>query len=124
MGFDNKDWVYMLATQQGVFPSRTSRKLDERLIKALTDEDKPVKEPKPFQSEMVIRLWKGLGVTKDIVENYVLDMKRFNIPRHSYSVGVADPTGYIPEGKIFVTGLKLKDSQQKKTEFLSPVPRV
>jgi len=94
------------------------------LIKALTDEDKPVKEPKPFQSEMVIRLWKGLGVTKDIVDNYVLDMKRFYIPRHSYSVGVADPTGYIPEGHIFVTGLKLKDSQQINRIFITRSPCV
>ena len=124
MGFDNQDWVYMLATQQGIFPSRTSRVLDSRLTKALTNEDKPVKDGKPFQSDMVIRLWKGLGVTEDVVEKYVLDMKRFDIPRHSYSVGVADPTGCIPEGKIFVTGLKLKDSQQINRIFITRSPCV
>lgn len=86
-----------------VFPSRMNRqraagmRLDPtNRLPALT------KLPGDSMSEMVQLLLKHLGVPKAKLEGY---MNR-QLAQDAFVVGVADPTGAIPAGCVFVTGLQ------------------
>jgi len=51
-------------------------------------------------TRMITNLWSALGVNKKAIEQHVSSSS----PKHSWMVGLADPTGQIPPGKVFVTG--------------------
>lgn len=100
VGFKNQNWVYMLATQQGIFPSENQRSLGQKL-EALKrnkplpncDKRKNNNRGKKILSDMIVRLWLGLGVPENTVDHYIDEIKRTDFPKHAWPVGVIDPTG-------------------------------
>jgi len=92
--------VYMLATQQGIFPSENQRSLGQKL-EALKrnkplpncDKRKNNNRGKKILSDMIVRLWLGLGVPENTVDHYIDEIKRTDFPKHAWPVGVIDPTG-------------------------------
>lgn len=94
---DAEDWVSVIVTSE--FPSRTSGQVGK-----LVEGGTPSKSFEPRElSEMIARQWMGLGVPRAAIDDY----KR--LPKgqikHCWPVGAADPTGGLPAGHIFVTGL-------------------
>jgi hypothetical protein len=61
-------------------------------------------------TDMVERLWIGLGVPKDTVTKYAKDSREWKYLNHAYVRGVADPTGKLPPGQIYITGFKNKET--------------
>ena len=57
-------------------------------------------------SEMVLRLWKELSVPTEVYEKYEKDSLQPKRRKHAWVVGLPDPTGLLPPGHIFVTGLR------------------
>jgi hypothetical protein len=100
VGFDNQNWVYMLATQQGIFPSENLRSLGQKLEAQKRNEPLPQGDKrkgnnrgKKILSDMIVRLWLGLGVPEYAVDRYIEEVKRSEFPKHAWPVGVVDPTG-------------------------------
>ena len=54
-------------------------------------------------SQMICDLWWDLGVPRDIIHSYC--RRSAERPSHAWLVGVADPTGELPAGHVFVTGM-------------------
>ena len=52
---------------------------------------------------MIVRQWMGLGVPRAAIDDYKRLPK--GEVKHCWPVGAADPTGALPAGHIFVTGL-------------------
>jgi hypothetical protein len=100
--------VYMLATQQGVFPSENHRSLGQRLEALKRNKPLPYCDTikknnrgKKILSDMIIRLWLGLGVPENTVDHYIDEIKRTDLPKHAWPVGVIDPTGKLRHNLIF-----------------------
>jgi hypothetical protein len=55
-------------------------------------------------SDMILRLFRKLRVPDMSVMQYAKESHEAKGLKHSYVVGLADPTNAIPEGHIFVTG--------------------
>jgi ribosomal protein L24 len=98
------DRAFLLITSSGVQPSSTN----EYVGRLLDPQAKP--PPKSFKikpmKDMIPRLWSGLGVPEDVCQDYVKKSVRQSYLNHAWVVGVADPTGSIPTGHVFVTGMK------------------
>ena len=99
---DNR--AFLLITSDGVQPSQNN----EYVGRLLDPEAKP--PPKSLKikpmSETIIRVWSGLGVPDDVCQDYVKKSVRHCHLNHAWVTGVADPTGSIPAGHVFVTGMK------------------
>jgi len=72
-------------------------------------------------SAMIRRMWSGLGVPKELADNYIKDAKRSRYLKHAWLCGVVDPTGGIPEGHVFITGLGLR-KQEVTQVFITRSP--
>jgi ribosomal protein L24 len=111
----DEETMFLLITTGGLHPSKLNgyigRALDENLkpppARSFTREVRKL-------SEMIERLWEGESVPKSVIKNY---KKQASFPagalssrsalkslKHAFVVGVADPTGLLPPGHIFVTG--------------------
>lgn len=74
----------------------------------------PIKEPpesytnetKKVMSDMYQRILIGYGVPRRILDEYTLNAKKVKHQKHCNLVGVADPTGHIPYGSVFIPGCK------------------
>ncbi|KAL3799924.1 hypothetical protein HJC23_007397 [Cyclotella cryptica] len=71
-------------------------------------------------SDMYIRLLNGLGVSKDITEEYSKLYRNIKHLRHTHLVGVADPTGKLPPNTVFMTGVKRGDLDVDKVFVTRP----
>jgi hypothetical protein len=97
-------------------PSRTNDDV-ERLVLGAKANAATTAEFKPRQlSDMITRLWLGLGVPKEICDGYMKKSLHQKFLNHAWLVGVADPTDKLPTGHIFVPGLN------KKTLFVTRSP--
>jgi ribosomal protein L24 len=92
---------------KGIFPGETTLQVGKVLNPCWK---KPL--PMSFQhvarlklSPMITDLWESLAVPKSMIQSYKRSLKDVSEIRHSYLIGVADPTGIIPEGHIFVPGM-------------------
>ncbi len=105
---------YLVICKAGVDPSSNNVHMG-RL--PYIDSDPSVREPpKSFRpkklSKPMIRLFRALGVPKDVMNDYVKGAYRrkgeIELPqiRHAFLRGVADPTGSIPSGCVFLTGFR------------------
>jgi hypothetical protein len=101
---NSDDRAFLLITSSGVQPSSTN----EYVGRLLDPQAKP--PPKSFKikpmKDMIPRLWSGLGVPENVCRDYVKKSVRQSHLNHAWVVGVADPTGSIPTGHVFVTGMK------------------
>jgi hypothetical protein len=96
------DEAILLITKQGRHPTSFNTQLAKQLAgKDLSPSfDKSIKK----LSDMICRMLIGLGVPVALMNEYVRRSQRREKLRHAWIVGVADPTGGIPEGHVFVTG--------------------
>lgn len=64
-------------------------------------------EPKLIQkkSDMVAKLLRAVGVSAETIEKHDREAKRTRMSKCTWLMGVADPTGCLPAGSVFVTGL-------------------
>jgi RNA dependent RNA polymerase len=97
--------AFLLITSNGVQPSKNNY-----YVGRLLDPEAKPPSTKSFKikpmSEMITRLWSGLGVPDDVCQDYVKKSVRHCHLNHAWVTGVADPTGSIPAGHVFVTGMK------------------
>jgi len=108
----------LLITQAGVHQNQTNHYVGRLLDVNLKDPPKSFKI-KRFQTDMIPRLWQSLGVQKHICMEYTNKSTQLEYLNHAYVVGVADPTGSLPTGHIFVTGM---GSIQEEKLFVTRSP--
>jgi len=98
--------AYMIVVSAGQHPSTVNRYIARYL-----NSEKCNPPPKSFEkeikklSDMIQRLWQGLGVPKSLCQSYARNARSRENLKHGWVVGVADPTNAMPEGHIFVTGM-------------------
>ena len=98
---------------KGSFPSTINNFINRKFEVRSKDPPKSAQKPtKP--ADMVTRLWKGAGVPADLIEGYCRICVSYDHLRHASVVGVIDPTGYIPEGHVFITGMGTQYTRQDK----------
>ena len=102
------DRACLLITKNGFHANKTNwyvgRKLDPSQ-KPPPQKSFDSKLKKPL-SEMVTRMWKGLGVPEAVFEPYVKKATKNQYLQHAWIVGLADPTDSLPPGHVFVPGLR------------------
>ena len=107
------DSAFLVITQAGVDQSKNNIYMG-RLPSLDRNAEKP---PASFQpkklSSMITRLFEGLGVPKEMIKDYAYVTGRYlfesNVPdciNHAYVRGVIDPTGQLPSGHVFLTGVR------------------
>eukprot|EP00854_Cymbomonas_tetramitiformis_P021506 gene21506-25865_t len=102
------DWACLLITQ--VHPTT----INTQMGKWVSGVDPPKSFTQNRFSLMIEKLWRSLGVSSTLLKEYVAARevrgewaKGLRALRcEAWVVGAADPTDAIPEGHIFVTGLK------------------
>eukprot|EP00923_Selenidium_pygospionis_P044310 GHVN01076579.1.p1 GENE.GHVN01076579.1~~GHVN01076579.1.p1 ORF type:complete len:510 (-),score=50.18 GHVN01076579.1:1119-2597(-) len=102
----NETTVTLLINQAGVDPGASSLQIGR--LPSIDFNKTPRKsfKPKPL-SNMMTRLLIGSGVPNPIVKEYEkASAKNIEKINHAFVRGVADPTGAIPPGKVFLTGIK------------------
>lgn len=57
----------------------------------------------------------GLGVPKDILVAYTRRARKVDGLKHTFLMGVCDPTGMLPQGSIFIPGYCAKEEEHEKT---------
>ena len=72
-------------------------------------------------STTITDLWQSQGVPTALVQSYKKSLAHKKEIQHSFLVGVADPTGSIPEGHIYVPGMGVKLGVLEKL-FVSQFP--
>lgn len=96
----DENWAFLLI--KGCFPSKTSVQVAKYVLPPdVSAGGKYFNE----LTSMVTRLWNVLGVPESVIEKYIENTKDIKKRKHSFVVGLADPTGAIPQGHIFVPGL-------------------
>ena len=109
--------AFMVVTQAGVDQSKNNVYMG-RLSSVNIDADPP---PASFQpkklSPMITRLFEALGAPKDMVKDYAQKSGRYSVDsedvdciNHAYVRGVIDPTGQLPSGYVFLTGVRNEDA--------------
>ena len=114
---ERDDSAFMVVTQAGVDQSKNNVYMG-RLLSVNKDADRP---PASFQpkklSSMITRLFEALGAPKDMVKDYAQKSGRYSFDsdeidciNHAYVRGVIDPTGQLPSGHVFLTGVRNEDA--------------
>ena len=95
---------------KSIFPSKTTAQVSHVLN--LNWAEPSLKSFQPDQtlklSTMITDLWQSQGVPSALIQSYKKSLTHMKEVHHSFLVGVADPTGSIPEGYIFVPGMGVK----------------
>ena len=118
---DAFDGGLVLICRGGVHASVINSYIDRKLDPAA----KPPPE-KSFQQaitplcEMIIRLWRGMGVPDDVSKAYGRRSRSPEHLSHAWLGGVADSTGWLPPGHVFVTGLHKRVSLESIFVSRSP----
>jgi hypothetical protein len=124
---EDDDWACLVITMR--HPSDRNVKMEQllRAINSNTSIKLPewfIKDTKKPLSDMLTRLLENLGVPREVWKQYYIDYaddKSRTKLQHTFVVGVADPTGCLPEGHIFVTGL-LKNGVCQEELFVTRFP--
>lgn len=100
----------LLICKNGIHPSSSSaneyigRQLDPTR-KAPPKKSFEQKINKPL-TNMVFRLWKTMGVSRELCDEYKKTSLKAGGRKHAWLVGVPDPTNSLPLDSIFVPGMK------------------
>ncbi|KAL9185901.1 hypothetical protein ACHAXT_003678 [Thalassiosira profunda] len=100
----DEDWVCVVL--KNVFPGDANKQLGKHLDpdeSARASYTNPMNKLKKI-SKMYRRMLIGYGVRKDDVAAYAKASRDPAHLKHAHLKGVADPTGKIPEGRVFITG--------------------
>ena len=91
---------------KGIFPSKPSKMVDRHLNPTLKDPPRSAEKQLYELSGMVKNLMVLAGVPRETVDRFGKDASEdWNRKHWAFCVGVADPTGCLPEGSVFVTGV-------------------
>jgi len=102
-------FAFLLICQAGLDPSSTNVYVSR--LPSIDSSSKPPPlsfRPKPL-SDMITRLFVGLMVPQAVVDMYYRQSTRVKGLEHAFVRGVADPTGKIPSGRVYVTGVSNKE---------------
>ena len=108
----NQDWVSIVVTK--TWPSQNNgqiaRILDPCCGRKPTETfRRDIEERQRLKpSHMVLRVWRGLGVPKDLCREYADRSCTLEGLKHAWLVGAPDPTDALPEGHIFIPGMGVK----------------
>ena len=100
------DGGVLLICQGGVHPSP----INEYIARRLDPNSKPPPE-KSFKSkikplsDMITRLWLGMGVPHDVCSVYAKNSRSTKHINHAWVCGATDFSNRLPPGQVFVTGL-------------------
>jgi hypothetical protein len=101
----------LIICQAGIDPSKYN--YDIGRLPSIDDNAKPPPK-KSFDakelSPMIKRLLYAVKVPKQIVDEYSQNSRKRKNPSHTYVRGVCDPTGTLPPGHVFLTGVKNKST--------------
>jgi len=107
----NDAWASLIIANEHPF---TNNRCVGRLLRG--EAPPPTFKPKELSS-MITRLWQGLGVPQSVIAEYMAEPPARIA--HAWLVGVADPTGALPAGHLFVTGFNhseaLREVQPRST---------
>jgi hypothetical protein len=113
---DRLNESFIVICKNGLHPNSTNemvgRLLDPNGRKITKTFEKDLKKKK--LSDMITRIWKGLGVPEDVIADYVKRSLRPTHLNHAFLVGLGDPTNELPPGSIFVTGLQHSNLDMEK----------
>lgn len=101
----DEDWADI------VFKKLSAPSEDNKLLGRYLDPDEGAPasyetNPQKKLSGMYQRILIGFGVPKPICKKYVQQSLVTSNKRHTHLIGVADPTGCIPYGQVFIPGCK------------------
>lgn len=112
----NKMQPILLVCNAGIDPSKTNARMKQ--LPWIDPNGKDIKDkpngndgPKKLK-DMVQNLLIGLGISKDMVEKYITDARKWSRVNHANLRGVADPTGKIPPDCVYMTGLKNQSTRE------------
>ena len=88
-------------------PSKDSALLERYLDPTKATTNSFIINPQDELSKMYQRALTGLGVSNQLCDDYVKQSRDVSALKHWHLMGVADPTGQIPYGEIFIPGCKL-----------------
>lgn len=129
----------LLVNNAGVDPSKKNSSIMKRMKcidehawaehkkKAEAAGQKTEKEVPKKLSPMIQYLWRGLSVSSKITEAYIQQSSEYSGVYHAWLRGTADPTGRIPKGYVYITGLKTASTRKlvkEKQLFLTRTPCV
>ena len=102
---------------KGIFPSEENTQLGRHMDKDCTAAPSWIKKKdrKPL-SKMYRRMLIGYGVKESMVASYSRQSTKSSKLRHSHLKGCTDPTGKLPENKIFISGF-VSTSDNKRELF-------
>jgi hypothetical protein len=115
------DFPVLLANN--VFPSLSCKKAAKSIDPTLDNPTKSmVKDRKPL-GQSAKRVFCANGVNPDYFDHYAVESCRDpHGLRHAYLVGVADPTGSLCPGTVFVSGLGVAKSALDRQVFVTRMP--
>ena len=106
--------------------NRVTPSQNTRMVARLLDpneKDPPDSWTPAKLSDMIFRLWKSLGVPEKVGSKYITQSRKAENLKHSFVVGLSDPTSMLPAGSIFIPGLH-KANLPLQEIFVTRVPCV
>lgn len=100
------DFAYVIFKSMSS-PSKPCKAFGKYLDPEEVAADSFVKQSPTKLSDMYVRMLVGLGLSPQQCNGYVKDSLKLPGLRHCSFMGVADPTGSIPYGMIFIPGCEL-----------------
>ena len=98
---------FLVINRNGVHPNSTNAMVDRLLQGVGTTKSFQKELRRKKLSDMISRLWIGLGVPESICDQYSRDCQSEKNLQHAYVVGLADPTAQLPSGFVYIPGLKV-----------------
>jgi len=109
---DEQRWVAVVIKNS--FPSQENVQMERMLDPDAAHPTKSWKEKDKKQlSPMYERMLIGFGVSKSLVKSYTIRSRQPMKLKHAHMKGSVDPTGGLPEGKVFITGHSTSNNNRK-----------
>ena len=89
---DRRENGFLVINRNGVHPNSTNAMVDRLLRGVETSRTFRNELQRKKLSDMIVRLWIGLGVPKSICDQYLKDCQKEKNLQHAFVVGLADPT--------------------------------
>jgi hypothetical protein len=101
---------------KNVFPSEENKQLGRFLDPVVDARDSWTANDKRPLSDMYQRMLVGYGVKKSVVDEYAQSARNPIKLKHGHFKGCVDPTGALPENKVFISGYTT-DASNKRVLF-------
>lgn len=117
----NEDYVALII--KNVFPSEENKQLGRFLDPEVDARKSWASDYKKPLSEMYQRMLIGFGVKQSVVKDYAQSAKKAKMLKHAHLKGCVDPTGSLPENKVFISGY-ITDSKNNRVLFGEAHPKI